>query len=304
LTVVKDTLWGKDYCRYTICEYYETRMFFDKQSAVGIMKLCFIFNIILVTEGKRRKYRLRNSRGLVPQLLANYTAPSLPPAEDVACSPALLACAYRGGCGMALQQYHLACSSLVQGLTESCSQECQYAFIALLSTQEGARLMQCQCDDDDCRLQKRRVEPCRAEVTWNTAPGTVVSCTAATWMCMADPLCATALDYYNTNCRAMFNGRLCSRRCKNSLDILLRQKASTKLARCYCEGTEEYMCEQIKINTDVLCFGKKMSIEIEGNNIERTKASDCKRLNIENVYSIIFLNVILLAFLCENVSYA
>ena len=202
--------------------------------------------------------------------MSNFSAPSLPPPEEVACSAALLACAYRGGCGLALQQYQLACSSLVQGLTDTCSQECQYALIALLSTPEGERLMQCRCEDGDCRLQKERVEPCREEVTWNTAPHTIVSCTAATWMCMADPLCATALDYYSTNCRAMFRGRHCSSRCKNSLDILLRQEAAGKLATCQCEpGKQELRCRQVKRNTDVLCFGKKEVEQLTGNDISR-----------------------------------
>ena len=172
------------------------------------------------------------------------------------CGQASLVCVNREGCGLALQHYISSCSDLVTGLTKTCSEDCRLALIALLSTPEGERLMQCQCQDEDCLLQKERVEPCRSEVTWNTREDTVVSCTAATWICAADPLCSTAMDYYNRNCHKMFKGIKCSRRCKNSLDILLRQKAAAKLSTCYCEGTEDFECVNIRRNTDVLCFGK------------------------------------------------
>ena len=216
--------------------------------------------------GRRREQRKgsssslaleRSSRGLVPQLLPNYTEPVLPPAEDVSCGMSFVACAYRAGCGLALQQYERTCDPLVTGLTAACSRPCQHALIALLSTEEGKRLMACQCEDDDCRLKKARIEPCRAAVTWQSSPSTLVSCSAATWICLADPLCAKALDYYNLNCQAMFKGRRCSKKCRNSLDILLRQDAAGKLATCYCDGSEDFECAAIRDNTDTLCFGKK-----------------------------------------------
>ena len=213
--------------------------------------------------GRRRgcggRDKERSSRGLVPQLLANYSAPSLAPAHTVSCSAATLACAKRDGCGSALEQYLVSCGELVTGPAPapSCSQHCRLSLIALLSTPEGARLMQCECEDSACRQQKARIEPCRAEVTWSTRADTLVSCTAATWICGADASCATALRYYHANCRKMFSGEKCGRRCKNSLDILLRQQAAAKLATCYCEGSEDFECVNIRRNTDVLCFGKK-----------------------------------------------
>ena len=143
------------------------------------------------------------------------------------------------------------------GITDTCSRACQHALIALLSTPEGERLMECRCTDPDCTEKKRRVEPCRAAVTWQNSPNSLVTCSAASWICAADPLCATALDYYNRNCQAMFKGRKCSKRCRNSLDILLRQRSAAKLATCYCDGTEDFECAAIRENTDVLCFGKK-----------------------------------------------
>ena len=190
-------------------------------------------------------------------MYANYSGPELIPPSEVNCGQATLACANRDGCGMALEQYMLSCSDLVTGADSSCSAQCRLSLIALLSTPEGDRLMQCQCEDDNCRLQKERVEPCRSQVTWNTREDSIVSCTTASWICSADPTCSTALSYYNRNCHKMFRGEKCSRRCKNSLDILLRQKAAAKLASCYCDGSEDFECLKIRKNTDVLCFGKK-----------------------------------------------
>ena len=237
-----------------------------------IFQIVIILSICSVTElrkkrksnrGRRRGERDRSSRGLVPQLFANYSGPELPAAEDVPCSLATLACANRDGCGLALEQYMLTCSDLVTGLDTKCSKHCQLSLIALLSTAEGERLMQCRCEDDNCRLQKQRVEPCRSEVTWNTRVDSIVTCTTATWICSADPTCSTALDYYNRNCQKMFRGEKCSKRCKNSLDILLRQKSAAKLASCYCEGSEDFECLKIRRNTDVLCFGKKDPLDVD-----------------------------------------
>ena len=212
----------------------------------------------------------RSSRGLVPQLMANYSGPEVTPAHEVSCAAASLACAQRDGCGSALSQYLVTCSELVSGLAPGagCSPQCQLSLIALLSTPEGARLMECECGDSVCRDQRRRIEPCRSEVTWNTRPDTIVSCTAATWICGADSGCGTALQYYNSNCKKMFRGEKCSKRCKNSLDILLRQKAAAKLSTCYCEGTEDFECVNIRRNTDVLCFGKKPDTDILDNEID------------------------------------
>jgi len=248
-----------------------------------ILKVTFVMLICEVCVARKRprnrKQGLeRSSRGLVPQLMANYTAPSLPPANEVGCGHATMACAYRDGCGLALKQYMESCSDLVSGITDTCSMDCRFALIALLSTPEGKRLMECSCEDDSCRIQKARVEPCRSEVSWHLSPDTVVSCSAATWICAADPLCSTAMEYYNRNCQKMFLGKKCSRRCKNSLDIMLRQKSAAKLATCFCEGTEDYDCINIRRNTDILCFGKKEVVEVIENTVESvTKTSGAPR---------------------------
>ena len=77
----------------------------------------------------------------MPQLWANYTGPPETPAENVSCNVARLKCAYRAGCGLALQSYVIACQDLSKGRTDTCNAHCKHALIALMSTHEGKRLM-------------------------------------------------------------------------------------------------------------------------------------------------------------------
>jgi len=49
---------------------------------------------------------------------------------------------------------------------------------------------------------------------------------------------------------------------------VLRQKSAAKLATCYCDGTEDFECINIRRNTDVLCFGKKEVVEVLDNSVE------------------------------------
>lgn len=55
------------------------------------------------------------------------------------CEEAKMKCAYRTGCGKALQHYVLGCAPELQG--NDCSETCQHALIALTSTDEGKELM-------------------------------------------------------------------------------------------------------------------------------------------------------------------
>lgn len=58
------------------------------------------------------------------------------------CEEARLKCAYRVGCGMALQNYLVGCSAVLQGPYPTyCPQICQHSLIALTSTEEGKQLM-------------------------------------------------------------------------------------------------------------------------------------------------------------------
>ncbi|KAG7189107.1 hypothetical protein KM043_008682 [Ampulex compressa] len=154
---------------------------------------------------------------------------------------------------MALQHYLTGCAPVLQG--DNCSETCQHALIALTSTDEGKELMSCECDDDLCLQSKQRVEICRASVM-TAMNRTRLSCRIATWICNADALCQTALAYYNKFCKSMFQGRKCTRRCRNSINILTRQEKAAKLNTCLCDGSEEYDCKGIHRNMNLLCFGK------------------------------------------------
>ena len=60
----------------------------------------------------------------------------------------------------------------------------------------------------------------------------------------------------------MFKGKGCSDRCMNSIKILQRQKAASKLENCYCQGNEDgYDCQTIKTNMQELCFNQIHEIE-------------------------------------------
>lgn len=108
-----------------------------------------------------------------------------------------------------------------------------------------------------CRETKERAEVCRPHVTRATRNESIVSCRVAEWICSADGVCNTALEYYHHNCRSMIHGRKCNNKCKNSINILRRQEKATKLTTCVCDGREEYDCEQIRANMERLCYNRE-----------------------------------------------
>ena len=54
---------------------------------------------------------------------------------------AIIKCAFRSGCLLALQNYELGCFDLVKGKSQVCSSHCRHSLIGLMSTPEGERLM-------------------------------------------------------------------------------------------------------------------------------------------------------------------
>ncbi|XP_067140339.1 growth arrest-specific protein 1-like [Centruroides vittatus] len=177
--------------------------------------------------------------------------------EPEQCEIARMKCAYRVGCGMALRSYMIDCAEVMAGRSKRCPAPCKRALVALMSTEEGQVLVDCDCHNSEfCEQSKERIEVCRPEVMSAMAEDSVVSCSVAQWICAADPLCSTALDYYHRLCRSMFHGRKCTPRCNNSLAILNRQDKATKLRTCYCDGSEDFACHEVKRNTNYLCYGK------------------------------------------------
>ena len=74
----------------------------------------------------------------------------------------------------------------------------------------------------------------------------------------------------------MFRGKKCSERCKNSINILQRQKAAEKLQSCYCQGDEDFDCNGIKRNMEELCFAQDNEIDTE----TKPKTSASNNLNL------------------------
>ena len=199
------------------------------------------------------RWRDRSAIILMGMVVINTIMWDMAKSSIMRCEEAKLKCAYRTGCGSALQHYLTGCAPVLQG--NDCSETCQHALIALTSTDEGKELMTCECEDDLCVQSKQRVEICRSSVT-TVMNKTRVSCRIATWICNADTLCQTALKYYNRFCKSMFQGRKCTKRCSNSISILTRQEKAAKLNTCQCDGYEDYDCRGIHRNMNVLCFGK------------------------------------------------
>ena len=69
---------------------------------------------------------------------------------------------------------------------------CTQCNIAIYKLSPNANFLfldfQCDCKGNEkCEATKGNVEPCRAEVVHATRPNTVVTCSAAEWICAADP---------------------------------------------------------------------------------------------------------------------
>ncbi|KAK7584303.1 hypothetical protein V9T40_005266 [Parthenolecanium corni] len=207
-------------------------------------------------------------------------------ATAIPCELANLRCSFRTGCSMALQEYARSCSAMLHHSPDTpviCPEVCKNALIALTSTDEGHDLMTCECTEQYCKEAKQSVEVCRPHVMNAVKKDAIVTCDVAQLICQADATCAKALEYYNTYCRSVFDGRKCSLRCKNSIAILKKQKKSAKLDSCRCTGREDYNCVEIRMNTARLCFNqtldKSQVLDTESNDIQPYPASD----NVNNV---------------------
>jgi hypothetical protein len=76
---------------------------------------------------------------VVPAMNATEDEP--PRNATMPCNEARLKCAFRTGCGRALQFYLTHCASQLQGDVSDCPEICQYALIGLMSTDQGKELM-------------------------------------------------------------------------------------------------------------------------------------------------------------------
>lgn len=177
--------------------------------------------------------------------------------NPMACEQAYTQCALRKACAPALKAYSDHCHELISNQTSSCSAKCLEAMIALRSSEEGDDLESCDCQSNEyCLASKQRGLLCKTQVEKALDPKTVVSCSTASSICMADQSCAPALGYYYRNCRPLLSQRHCSASCNNSLAVLHRQPKALKLISCRCDGSEEFPCLKLKTLTERLCLNK------------------------------------------------
>lgn len=178
----------------------------------------------------------------------------------ITCEQAYTQCALRKACAPALKAYSDHCHELISNQTNECSPKCLDAMIALRSSEEGDDLANCDCQSNDyCVASKQRSLLCKPQVDQAVDPKTVVSCSTASLICMADQSCAPALGFYYRNCRSLLTQRHCSARCNNSLTVLHRQSRAHKLISCQCDGSEEFPCVRLKTFTEQLCLNKQPS---------------------------------------------
>ncbi|ENN74604.1 hypothetical protein HUJ04_004714 [Dendroctonus ponderosae] len=219
----------------------------------------------------------------------------------IPCEEARMKCMYRVGCGKALQNYMVGCSLVLQeSAIDYCPKVCEYSLIALVSTEEGKALMECECSDPYCQHEKERTEICKPSVI-KTINEPVVACRIAQRICNANAACATAFDYYQRNCKAMFHGKKCTPKCHNSISILRRQEKAQQLKMCTCDGKEDYDCPKIQRNMEKLCFHKAhhrynattptVNVHSEQTpEVIRTSSSECLRVSL----IVLFVSLLLL----------
>ena len=140
---------------------------------------------------------------------------------------------------------------------------------------------------------------CRPGIELAVSNKTVVSCSVAHMICSADAQCHTALTYYDINCRAMFKGKKCSTRCKNSLAILKKQAKASKLRTCYCDEARvnlDFDCPAIKRNMKNMCQSD-FSYDPPGNqsNENRLTPNKVETLPVSNIVTL-YLNTLLLYY--------
>lgn len=208
-------------------------------------------------------------------MLGSVDARSTRNHDRVLCSQVHSRCFGRNGCRFALENYFMSCLDLSDGQEFQCTERCKEALIMLLSSDEhdGPNAFRdCDCQDDEfCQQQKERIAVCADDVqTWLTDindPDTPISCSLAEKICSADTPCLTAIEYYQSHCKKLFEQRnpRCTSRCNNSLNILYRQTKAQKLRTCVCNGREMYNCTTLKDNTQTLCYGAVPTLSPQNN---------------------------------------
>lgn len=188
-------------------------------------------------------------------------------ARAPSCMEARSKCIHRLGCSMALNNFQIACQQVKLGMVDYCTESCKRAVISLVTVDDniGTDYLTCDCDgNEDCALWKKRITLCSDDVlaALETLDNEeVISCSLARMLCEANTVCFTSLDYYEENCKNLWERHStnleCSERCNNSLNILNKQPRAAKLDNCLCDNSDplvsEDTCIRMKYNTKTYC---------------------------------------------------
>lgn len=186
------------------------------------------------------------------KFLKKISSPRIVPGT---CKQAYRKCALREVCAPALRAFDTHCKDLLTNQTNTCSSKCIKAIVRLRSYENGQDLFSCDCQSDyNCLTIQQQVINCEPQVEEIINPSSIVSCSVASLICLADQSCATALRFYQTNCKSMLSERYCSRMCNTSLSILHNQSKAKKLMTCKCDGLEDFACIKHKSYSKKFCL--------------------------------------------------
>ena len=198
---------------------------------------------------------------------------------DENCEISLKKCTVRMTCGLALHDYRISCKQELYGKTNtSCSELCQLAIISLSYTAEGYDYLNCDCAENTyCNLIRNRTKSCYPEVD-----PVAKKCRISELYCKADPSCVEAWNYYRYLCEQTFSGKECTKRCNNSLSILMRHRVGVNVRDCSCDQNDSSYdkCRTEQNNLQSLCFGTEMT--------NTSMPSSCVS-NVNNLFSVIIL---------------
>ena len=167
-------------------------------------------------------------------------------------------------CGLAFGRFASACgltdnpmssrsnqnwSNLASPTPKPCSSECRSAIKGLIRTKRGKELYECDCRlDGDCLVVKARATSC-LNMPSNRP---YISCTMALWNCTQDPTCGLLQSQFLDDCREMFNGVRCEKKCLKILNELQKTKFGHALTHCECDSSGEAYCRAIRAHSKQL----------------------------------------------------
>ncbi|XP_049618230.1 growth arrest-specific protein 1a [Syngnathus scovelli] len=191
-------------------------------------------------------------------LLAALSAASPPHGRRPICWQAILNCQREPECNYAYEHYMRACAPVLYGGRKKCPSHCISSLVQLNLTRNGPALEDCSCGHDSfCTRTKVAIEPCLPRTTSS-------GCTAARMQCLDDQQCSSTLSDYMKHCGKLFSSSVCTDACRNVIAAMRRIPKGQQLDTCMCDGDERPICEFVKSNMKLRCFGAPVTEESSG----------------------------------------